>query len=779
VAGCGSDGHVLAEDRGHRDAGTPTSSPDGGGGATNSGGATGSGGSTGRSGTTGSGGASKTDAGMPAKCTPKGSTETSCWDGVDDDCDGYTDCLDPDCEAQTCGTKDGLKCTGGACLGPASGLPDLPRIDNVRVIQHGDTSIVEFEPIDGALDYRVYPMPKPEDVMVGQNGEVAVKNAVYRCGGDRPFKARENDPATLFDGSLSGAANTINNYERKAADALLGYVFLTPGPGRTPVYRMSNPEGGGGFMNADWVVPEFGEANSADYVVGSDAHDKLVQAGWRDDGIAFYAPDDGTRPVYRKEYNGLWNGSYIAVFFTDGAEYDARQKDDPKVVTDFGKRFQIYDSQKEGSVALHRVLYNGGHTFDVLAAGEARYQRALHQGNQPVWSVTWPGLTGATTLVVEALDQGCPFPGGYVSAAHADADSFNYPSMTLDEARLTTGEVFINGQHEQTNRPKPIARAYVDVTPAAAPKMDWFEGFDASEKWDPFQITSGNNGVFIYRNDKYAIDFSGCSPNLTIGPLLGQLAVGYADYGSSCNMSIVPRTVAPKLAAGNFLHARMSVEVPSTGRRYPQLMITTTKVLNPGDVQPLDSVPLHARLGPLPFDMAAPGPERSIVVQPFGGYHELQIQFCDQRGWGVSAQCPQANIYGYHAGSYTEKWDSPWLPVPVMGEATGYDRPVQFDVYASTERVYVFIDEKPAGCAVLPDGKMPAGPVNVAFRGVLYHSGIDESVTPDDSGQQYLKRFSLSHFDRHMDDLGIDLSVPAPAWDESRLPCGTRWYGGG
>jgi hypothetical protein len=30
-----------------------------------------------------------------------------------------------------------------------------------------------------------------------------------------------------------------------------------------------------------------------------------------------------------------------------------------------------------------------------------------------------------------------------------------------------------------------------------------------------------------------------------------------------------------------------------------------------------------------------------------------------------------------------------------------------------------------------------------------------------------------------MDDLGIDLAVDEPAWDEQRLPCGTRWYGGG
>jgi hypothetical protein len=761
-SGCGESAHVLATGGG----------PDGGGGSSASKGAGGSAGSKGSAGAA--------DAGPASHCTPTAQTETQCSDGVDDDCDGYRDCLDPDCEGQTCGSGGDLKCTGGACIQPGNGLPALPRIDNVRVAQRGDTAIIDFEPVEGALDYRIYPMPKPEDVLIGEKGEVVVKNAIYRCGGDRPFKSRENDPGAGFDASLTaGNGNVIHDFVRKPEDAILGYVYLTPGTGRNPVYRMSDPNGGGGFQNADWVAPLYGECNRAEYVVGTDERDRLLAKGFRDDGIAFYTTDSATRPVYRRLYQNLWNGS-PAVFYTDGAEKDAREKDDPTVVADTGERFRILDAQADGSVALHRVLYNGTNTFDVLAAGEPRYQRVLHQGNQPIWSLAWPGIQEKTTLVIEALDQGCPFAGGYVSSVHATADSFNFPSLTLQEARLTSGEVFINGQHEPTNRPRPVARAYVDVVPEAHPKMDWFEGFDPGETWDTFKVDAGNNGVHIFRNSKWALDFSGCTDNLTAGPMLGQMVTGYADGGSSCNMSMVPLGLGTTLKADGYLHVRMSSEVPSTGRRYPQIMITTTPVLNPGDVQPLDSVPLHARLGPMPFDKGAPpGDQRSIIVQPFGGYHELQVQFCDQRGWGVSAQCPQANIYGHHAGNYNETWKSPWLPVPLLGDVAGYDRPVQFDVYASTERVYVFMDDKPAGCAVLPAGKMPSGAVNVAFRGVLYHSGIDESVVPDDSGQQYLRRYSLSHFDRHMDDFGIDLSVPAPAWDESILPCGTRWYGGG
>jgi hypothetical protein len=657
-------------------------------------------------------------------------------------------------------------------------LPPLPAIKNVRVRTSGDNVVIDFEPVDDARDYRIYISPDADDVTVDDDGAVTVRDAIYRCAGDRPFRTREQDPAALFDASLSGGANTINNYERDPSAAVLGYVYLTASEGRTPVYRMADPQGAGGFQNADWVVPLFDEASRADYVAGEGERNRLLELGYRDDGIAFYIADDGDTPVFRRLYQDLWNGA-PAVFYTHGPEYDAREMDDAALVAEVGQRFSVMSTQAEGSVPLHRVLYNGTNTFDVLAAGKARYERVLNQGNAPLWSLSWPGLKAETTLVIEALDEGCPFPNGYIASSHHDADEFNEPSITLDEARLATGEVFINGQHAPENRPRAIARAFVDVTPEPKPSMDFFEGFDEGGTWDPFDIQSGNNGVFIYRNAKWAIDFSGCSENLTIGPMLGQLVLGFADYGSSCNMSIVPRGVDTKLDADKFMHVRMTTEITSTGRRYPQLMITTTDVLDPGDVQPLDSVPLHARLGPFPWDMLPPGPERSIIVQPFGGYHELQVQFCDGRGWGVSSQCPQANIYGHHAGNYTETWQEDWLPVPVLGSIAGHDRPVQFDVYASTKRVYVFVDDEPAGCAVLPEGRMPEGDVNVAFRGVLYHSGIDESVVPDDSGNQYLKRYSLSHFDRHMDDFGIDRAVDVPAWDETRMPCAERWYGGG
>ena len=221
----------------------------------------------------------------------------------------------------------------------------------------------------------------------------------------------------------------------------------------------------------------------------------------------------------------------------------------------------------------------------------------------------------------------------------------------------------------------------------------------------------------------------------------------------------------------------MATDLPSTARRFPQLLITTARSPEASEVATASELPIHDRLGPIAAS-TLPGTESSIIVQTYFTYHEAQIQFCGHRGWGRSAFCPRANLYGFNAGESQGMWTGePWLPVPVVTDRVGFDRPVQLDVYASTERVYLFIDDRPTGCAILPAGEMPAGPVTVAFGAMVDEPNKDELIRLE-PGRKFEREFSQLHSDRRMDDFGIDLEVPAPAWDEAVLPCATRWFGG-
>jgi len=223
-----------------------------------------------------------------ADCKASGTTETQCTDGKDDDCDGFVDCLDTDCDGKSCG--DGLSCLAGACLGPGK-LPELPRIENLVPIVRGDTAIITFEGFDGAKDYRIYPLPADDDVLVGASGEVVVRNAIYRCSGARPRKDRRTgELKAFFDTSVAGQ---VLGYTRTEAESVLGHVYLSPGPDRTAIYRVANPNSIGGYT-WEYEAPPGQEFNGADYVDNVAARDALLAQGWRDDGIAFYAPKNGT-----------------------------------------------------------------------------------------------------------------------------------------------------------------------------------------------------------------------------------------------------------------------------------------------------------------------------------------------------------------------------------------------------------------------------------------------------------------------------------------------------
>ncbi len=232
------------------------------------------------------------------------------------------------------------------------------------------------------------------------------------------------------------------------------------------------------------------------------------------------------------------------------------------------------------------------------------------------------------------------------------------------------------------------------------------------------------------------------------GQEMGELWVTYGDIGADTNGKYrLTALQKATLGSSSYLHATMEVDAVSSARRYPQLIISDQDI-------------------PVQYNLVN---GHSLIIQPRGEVTEwsaypidYQLQICNLRTWDVNDQCPMYDLYhllGADGGVQS------LLPNDEVGEHTSVDHRVLFDVYASTQRVYLFLDGQPYACANLPASGAPAaGPVTVTWGDVLYHSAVDQTFAFHANQMQIDTR-------RHFDNLGFSSGVAAPDWDETRLPC--------
>lgn len=625
-------------------------------------------------------------------------------------------------------------------------LPDAYGLPNVKGVIEGANVRISFDPQVDALDYRVYALPAKSDV-----SGTTIKNATYRCAGRTavPFPAMDDSKIPDNPAVRTRVNSLVAGFARTSDDATLGYVFTTPGEGRVPVYALGDPH-----MKADntgCYFMRWPETRVKKYTTSEQERTELLAKHWRDDGVAFYAFEPGapdTQPIYSAVEKP---DDYSATLYVKGgAEHDKRVADGLTM----SEAFAVLAGPEEGAEPLMRVFYQltCGRGHDELVPGQARFRRAFEQGDQPVTELHFSGLTEETTLVVEALDAQCPHQGIVAPMSRPARNNdklqdmvLEYPQFqTPDELRAAspTGEVFINGQGEAT-APKAIARACLSVKPEAPPAMD-FQYDGAPEEFSEgvntgFQIWEVESPTFNVQFHSVATD------EWSVGSLFGEQWVTYADWAADTNgkMRMTPKARAT-LSADKFVHATMEVDVISTQRRYPQLLIS--------DVE-----------WPVQNNLENGG---TVITQLFGGITEpmqVQLQFCDHRTWDVNNQCPKFNVDTFGEGD-----DELTLPRPEINAFFGVDRTVRFDVYASTARVYVYTNGIPYGCADLPAGKLKEGPATVTFGDVLYHSAVDLEAW-------YPFHLSKMHIvtSRHFSNLGFSSNVSAPGWDESRMPCAT------
>jgi hypothetical protein len=640
----------------------------------------------------------------------------------------------------------------GSGAAPATTLPPLPRLGGVRASVTGDSVSISLEPLEDAVDYRVYALPENQDISLTADGQVNVNNAIYRCAGNRqaPPVALDGAPPltsgymkTLVDGQ------DVNGFTRSLADATLGHVYLEAGKDRVPVYALGDAdptaENENYFMR--WAASRVKQ-----YVTSTADRGALLARGFRDDGIAFYVPaaeSATTRWIYTS------TDSQARYYFSDGPEAAVRQAASPA--------FLALANPEPGTAPLMRVFYlnlsNTSH--DELVAGKPRFERARRQGDSlPLYELHWSGLSRPTTLVVEALNPGCPSLPGLLSPLSLPATADHPAWLTTDEARAASpeGALYVNGQFAEDSRPRAVARAFLnDLTPEPAPDLDWSWGYRADDALgsftsEPCGDPSGSCFQdFRQRSERFDTSFLYVETDRQVlAPLLGELWVMYADLDSGVNgkFRMTPPEKA-QVAADTFLHVTMDVNAFTTGRRYPQILISD------------QDVPVQHQL-----------PNgNSLVIEPFADWPNVfELQVCDHRTWDVNDQCPFADLDHYFDPNDATKLLS-LAPNAEVGEHVGLDRATRFEAYVSTQRAYLLLDGEPYGCVDLPATGVPAGPVTVTFGDVLFHSANDQL-------QFYgFPRERLYHdTQRHFDNLGFKSGTAAPAWDETRLPCVSRFF---
>ena len=245
----------------------------------------------------------------------------------------------------------------------------------------------------------------------------------------------------------------------------------------------------------------------------------------------------------------------------------------------------------------------------------------------PVLAIEVTGVTAATTVVVEAMDRMCPFPGiigrtaqNIVLTHNQDTDHpgnpwvdasavTTFPVVTKAQVVAKYGSLIVNGQgwaggpnvqanppaqgpfaqQAPLNPPKVLARGSVTIAPLSAPPSppkDFFDDFSNSS--DAFQKIGLPNwtyprwlgGELVMQNSKWTIygdGFTCCTAtaaadNHGVADAWvdnGQMNILLGDWGQDglSEMSMYPRKVA-HLNATTYLHVTYEVPSYATSRRY-------------------------------------------------------------------------------------------------------------------------------------------------------------------------------------------------------------------
>ena len=160
----------------------------------------------------------------------------------------------------------------------------------------------------------------------------------------------------------------------------------------------------------------------------------------------------------------------------------------------------------------------------------------------------------------------------------------------------------------------------------------------------------------------------------------------------------------------------MSVNIVSSDRRYPQLIISDQPL-------PIDCNQTFCGGG----NGIGNARSNTVLIQPILGppmriEAEIFHGFVNGSPWNVNNQAPQHEFLDSDPNAALSPSAfaalNPSANPPF--EHAGMDRMTRFDAFLSTQRLYLFLDGAPAGCTQVPsDFAMQPGAVTVDIRRCL------------------------------------------------------------
>lgn len=428
-------------------------------------------------------------------------------------------------------------------------------------------------------------------------------------------------------------------------------------------------------------------------------------------------------------------------------------------------------------------------------------------------------VQGPTTLVVEALDTACPYPGPR-GPVHQDvdvtkdlgADAFDFSIWTDDEVRTRFGSLILNGHGPSTSigapgpttPPKVLARTAVKVVPAskATPRTaDFFEEFDGTSGAISYVGTSDDDSRAYkpgrhFSNSKWDwFIYNDHHDKAQLSEERGLLHVVLPDWAQDvfATVVMVPRKKVV-LSDSAYLHLTFEVASDSTSRRYWWVGLCGPEA-GAGSAFDADN------------HFAGHLVQESFFYEPDGVQTSLEgwncLQFFPRDGTpfelgtpSVRSQSdlrvmvnkanapPRTSVVNVSPAQYPDYAAAPsWFRVQdangtpgagILDDQLLISPRTRFDAWVKRDRLILYVNGKQRLCNDFPNAKLTQAETAVSVGQVLYHTSaehLDFSRSFDDrTAQRYYLENTAYVDERDWDNVGFESNVGAPS-DFDAAPC--------